>query len=299
MRIKKYATVDIGSNAIRLLIMHAIEHSKGTHFKKASLVRVPIRFGQDVFVKGEIQERNEERLIESLKAFKSLIIAHEVDAFRACATSAMRDAKNGESVVERVASESGIRIEVIDGKEEADLIYGTHIENILDDKNNYLYIDVGGGSTEMTLFVAGKVEDSKSFDIGTIRLLNGLVEQEEWDEMRNWLLKHEGRDKLQAIGSGGNINRIYKMNMKSNWKPLLREELAASAALIESMDYEERLIKLNMNIDRADVVLHASNIFLNVTKWANIEKIHVPKMGLADGLVRKLHEAYLVNKKKN
>lgn len=295
MNIRKYAAIDIGSNAIRLLITHAISYEGGTHFKKVSLVRVPIRLGQDVFIEKNISQRNRDRLIESMKAFKGLIYAHEVDAFRACATSAMREAGNGKEICKELSKASGIKIEIISGDEEADLIYSTHIESFLDNDSNYLYIDVGGGSTEMTLFVGGKVEESKSFNIGTIRLLNNLVKEKDWLNMKAWLKEHETEfDALQAIGSGGNINRIYKMNLKSNWKPLLRRELLRSRNLIASLSYEERLVKLNMNTDRADVVLHASDIFLKITKWARISKIHVPKMGVADGLVRKLHEQYLI-----
>jgi len=294
MKLRKYAAVDIGSNAIRLLIMHSINYSGGVHYKKVSLVRVPIRLGQDVFTQGKISERNKDRLVESMNAFKSLIFAHEVDQYRACATSAMRDASNGEEIAALVGKESGINIEVISGKEEADIIYSTHIENLIDSDRNYLYVDVGGGSTEMTLFVNGQVEDSRSFNIGTIRLLNDLVSQKEWQTMEQWLKNHHANlDELEAIGSGGNINRIYKMNLKNNWKPLTKKELIKSRDLIQGMSYEERLIQLNMNIDRADVVLHATNIFMKVCDWAKIKHIHVPKMGLSDGLVRQMHERHM------
>ncbi len=293
MNLRKYAAVDIGSNAIRLLIMHSIDHKKGTHFKKVSLVRVPIRLGQDVFTEGLITERNRNRLVESLVAFKGLIYAHEIDEYRACATSAMRDAENGLDIAAEISERSGINVEVIDGKEEADIIYATHIEKVLDVEKNYLYIDVGGGSTEMTLFVGGKVEDAQSFNIGTIRLLNKLVPEKEWDRMKAWLKEHKAAyDDLEAIGSGGNINRIYKMNQKNDWKPLSLKELQETRELIAGMPYEKRIIKLNMNIDRADVVLHASDIFLKACKWAKIDEINVPKMGLADGLVRKMHSKF-------
>ncbi len=291
MEITNYAGIDVGSNAIRLLLMSAIDYKGKTHFKKVSLVRVPIRLGQDVFTEGEISKRNTIRLISSMRAFKQLMIAHEVDFSRACATSAMREATNGKLVAEQVRNETGINLEVISGQEEADIIFSTHIETILDTNKNYLYIDVGGGSTEMTLFVKGEVATMKSFNIGTIRLLNDLVTEEDWDEMKNWLKAHRVEFKdLEAIGSGGNINRIYKMNQKMNWQPLYRDELVESAERINNMTYEERLILLNMNLDRADVVQHASNIFLKVTKWAKIRKIHVPNVGLADGMIRQMHE---------
>lgn len=291
MKITNYAGIDVGSNAIRLLLMAALDYEGKTHYKKVSLVRVPIRLGQDVFTDGRITDRNADRLVSSMTAFEDLMKAHEVEHFRACATSAMRDASNGTEIADQIRKESGIELDIISGKEEAEIIYSTHIENILDKKKNYLYIDVGGGSTEMTLFVGGKAVSMKSFNIGTIRLLNGLVEDTDWDEMKTWLKKHRVEFKnLEAIGSGGNINRIYKMNFKTNWQPLYRDELVGSTDVIKSMIYEERLIKLNMNIDRADVVIHAANIFLKVTKWAKIRKIHVPKMGLADGLIRQMHE---------
>jgi exopolyphosphatase/guanosine-5'-triphosphate,3'-diphosphate pyrophosphatase len=291
VKITNYAGIDVGSNAIRLLLMAALDYEGKTHYKKVSLVRVPIRLGQDVFTDGRITDRNADRLVSSMKAFEDLMKAHEVEHFRACATSAMRDASNGTEIADQIRKESGIELDIISGKEEAEIIYSTHIENILDKKKNYLYIDVGGGSTEMTLFVGGKAVSMKSFNIGTIRLLNGLVEDTDWDEMKTWLKKHRVEFKnLEAIGSGGNINRIYKMNFKTNWQPLYRDELVDSTDVIKSMIYEERLIKLNMNLDRADVVIHAANIFLKVTKWAKIRKIHVPKMGLADGLIRQMHE---------
>jgi exopolyphosphatase/guanosine-5'-triphosphate,3'-diphosphate pyrophosphatase len=291
VKITNYAGIDVGSNAIRLLLMAALDYEGKTHYKKVSLVRVPIRLGQDVFTDGRITDRNADRLVSSMTAFEDLMKAHEVEHFRACATSAMRDASNGTEIADQIRKESGIELDIISGKEEAEIIYSTHIENILDKKKNYLYIDVGGGSTEMTLFVGGKAVSMKSFNIGTIRLLNGLVEDTDWDEMKTWLKKHRVEFKnLEAIGSGGNINRIYKMNFKTNWQPLYRDELVDSTDVIKSMIYEERLIKLNMNIDRADVVIHAANIFLKVTKWAKIRKIHVPKMGLADGLIRQMHE---------
>ncbi len=230
-----------------------------------------------------------------MKAFEHLMYAHGVKHYRACATSAMRDAENGAELVELIKEKSGIDIEVISGMEEASIIFATHIEDILNHETNYLYIDVGGGSTELTFFADGQSTVSRSFNIGTIRLLNSLVEEDDWSDMKSWVQEHAADlDGVEAIGSGGNINRLYKMNLKNNWEPLLSSELFETAAVIEGMSYEDRLIELHMNPDRADVVVHATQIFKRLVTWGGIEKINVPKMGLADGMIRQMHQGSIV-----
>ncbi len=290
MTSKKYAAIDIGSNAIRLLIVNAINSNEGTYYKKTSLVRVPIRLGQDVFMTQRISDLNKERLIAALSAYKNLMFAHGVNDYKACATSAMRDAENSQEILEAIQNDSSIEIEIVTGKQEAEIIYQTHIEEMLDPNQSYLYVDVGGGSTEITFFDGVVATASKSFNIGTIRLLNDLVLDETWADMQAWISKHKINKEMQAIASGGNINRIYKMHQKKTWSPLLFSELLQTKELIESYTYDERLVILNMNPDRADVILPALEIYENVFEWTNIQEIHVPKMGLADGLIRLMHE---------
>ncbi len=290
MNSKKYAAIDIGSNAIRLLIVNALTTTEGTFYKKTSLVRVPIRLGQDVFLTQQISDENKDRLVAAMIAYEKLMLAHGVSDYKACATSAMRDAQNSEEILAIIEKESSIKIEIVSGKREAEIIYQTHIEKILDPNQAYLYIDVGGGSTEITFFDGTLAVASKSFNIGTIRLLNGLVTNSAWNEMKTWIDENRFNKEMQAIASGGNINRLYKMHQKKNWSPLVFTELINSRELIESYNYDDRQIKLNMNPDRADVILHALHIYENVFTWTNISDIHVPKMGLADGLIRLMHE---------
>ncbi len=290
MNSKKYAAIDIGSNAIRLLIVNAYDTVEGTYYKKTSLVRVPVRLGQDVFTTQVISDANKERLVSTMIAYKHLMFAHGVTEYRACATSAMRDALNNKEILTAIQNRAELNIEIVTGKQEAEIIYQTHIEKILDPEQAYLYIDVGGGSTEITFFDGTKAIASKSFNIGTIRLLNGLVDEDKWGEMQHWILQNKLNKEMQAIASGGNINRLYKMIQNKNLKPLYFSELFDTKELIESYDYDDRQVKLNMNSDRADVILHALKIYENVFKWTNIENIYVPKMGLADGLIRLMHE---------
>jgi len=291
LKSSKYAAIDIGSNAVRLLIMHVHQYRGKTYFKKISLTRVPIRLGEDVFLKGEISNRNRIRMVHAMKSFYHLMQLHEVDDHMACATSAMRDSKNGNEIVSEVKAETGIEIEIINGKREAEIIYYTQIENLLDTSKNYLYIDVGGGSTELTLFANSAKQISQSFNIGTIRILHDLVEHQEWERMKTWL-KTNARDysNLLAIGSGGNINRLYKMAGKTNWKNLKAAEIKKLEEMLISYNYEERVTQLNLNTDRADVIIPASNIFLNVLRWSRATEVIVPKMGLSDGLVRLMHQ---------
>lgn len=290
----KFAAIDIGSNAVRLMFSNVFETGKKVTFKKASLIRVPIRLGEDVFTTGEISSNNSKRLLKTMFAFKNLIDVNEVISFRACATSAMRDAKNGSEIVEQIKELTGIRIEIVSGKAEADIIYANHIEEHLDHDKSYLYIDVGGGSTELTLFSKGKVVASNSFNIGTIRLLTHKVDKDGFATMKDWIKTNVKVDEggLMAIGSGGNINKVFSMSGKKEGKPLHYDDVLSIYNHLMAFTYEERVKLLGLNPDRADVIIPACEIFLTVMKTADIKKILVPKIGVVDGIVHLLYEDY-------
>ncbi|MFM2284544.1 MAG: hypothetical protein RLZZ543_40 [Bacteroidota bacterium] len=287
----KLAAIDIGSNAIRLLLCQVIENTETPVFKKIELVRVPIRLGEDVFTQGKITHLKAERLIKSMKAFRQLIDVFECSGYMACATSAMRDSENGSDIIQRIKKEADIHIEIIDGHTEAKLIYANHVAEELSSEFNYLYIDVGGGSTELTLFGEDHIIASKSFNIGTIRLLHDKVTKENWDEMKQWIKQNCVTDKpLQAIGSGGNINKLNKMAASRDKKSISAKKIKEISDYIAEFSYEERISKLGLNEDRADVIIPAAKIFLTTMKHAGIEKINVPQLGLSDGLIHVLHE---------
>jgi exopolyphosphatase/guanosine-5'-triphosphate,3'-diphosphate pyrophosphatase len=287
MKIKKYAAIDIGSNAVRLLVANVIITKNKVKFKKSSLVRVPIRLGEDVFVKGYITKRNEERLINAMMGFKYLLKAYEVEKYMAVATSAMREAKNGEEVVKKIEKLTGIKIDIIDGATEAELIAATDLEDLLEQNKNYLYVDVGGGSTEFSIFKNGKKEDSKSFKLGTVRLLNNMVDKKEWDKAEKWVKdKTNGLDKVYLIGSGGNINKLFKMSGKVPGNPLSKTWMDAQYKFLKSFDYDDRVKELDLNPDRADVIIPATKIYRRAMQWSDADKIYVPKIGLADGMIK-------------
>lgn len=289
----KFAAIDIGSNAVRLLFCNVYEDGKEVTFKKAELIRVPIRLGEDSFLTGKISAKKADKLVTAMKAFKNLIDVYDVIDFRACATSAMRDAENRYEVVERVRKEAGIKIEIIDGKTEADIIYANHIEEHLDKSNNYLYIDIGGGSTEITLFSKNKVVVSQSFNIGTIRMLHDQIEKEYWNYFKNWVKEiTEGYKPMIAIGSGGNINKLFKMIGRKPNKPIPTIKIKNLYEWLELYTYEERMRVFGLNPDRADVIIPASKILLTVLKKAEIDKVIVPQIGLSDGIVHQLYEKY-------
>ena len=289
----KFAAIDIGSNAVRLLFCNVYDDNKKITLKKAELIRIPIRLGEDSFSTGKISAKKIDKLVTAMKAFKNLIDVYDAIDYRACATSAMRDAQNSSEIVERVKKEAGIKIEIIDGKTEADIIYSNHIEEHLDKSNNYLYIDIGGGSTEITLFSKNKAVVSQSFNIGTIRMLHDQIKKEYWSDFKDWVKETASDYKpLIAIGSGGNINKLFKMSGRNPNKPLSTSRLRSLCELIESYTYDERIQVLGLNPDRADVIIPASKILLSVLKKAEIEKIIVPQIGLADGIARQLYEKY-------
>jgi ppx/gppA phosphatase len=291
MNIKKLGAIDIGSNGVRLLIANVLEESgKAPQFTKASLVRVPIRLGADVFLSGAISQENIDRLSDAMHAFRLLMKISEVEKYRACATSAMREAKNGDDVVKRVLQASGVQIDIIDGAEEARIIASTDISAVIKSDKNYLYIDVGGGSTEFTVFSGGKTEASRSFPIGTVRMLDGKVTPEVWDEVKQWIKAHTKPYKtIEAIGSGGNINKVYKNAGVKEGEPLTYDYLRDYLTYLEGFTYEERISLLGFNPDRADVVIYALTVFIKAMKWSGAQVVNVPRIGLADGIIRSIY----------
>lgn len=297
----KFAAIDIGSNAVRLLFANVYE-GRGSEpiFKKADLVRVPLRLGEDAFVRKKISPENTAKLLLVMKSFRNLIDFYQAEDLKACATSALRDAENGAAIVELIRKETGLQIEIIDGKTEAQIIYSNHVAEHLDVDSDYLYIDVGGGSSELTLFSKNKIINSRSFNIGTIRLLNGLVTKETWTEFKQWIRENCAGHKrpLQAIGSGGNINKIFKMSRKKQNRPLSFSKLKQLHEFLEAFTLQERVEVLGLNPDRADVIVPAGKIFLTVMKTAEIDRIHVPQIGMADGLIHLLYENYKAENRK-
>jgi len=290
----KFAAIDIGSNAVRLLFCNVYDDGGKVEFTKAELIRVPIRLGEDSFLHGSITKQKADKLVTAMKAFKNLIEVYDAIDYRACATSAMRDAENRYDIVDRVRQEAGIKIEIIDGKTEADIIYSNHIEEHLDKSNNYLYIDIGGGSTEITLFSKNKAIVSQSFNIGTIRMLHNQIDKDYWTYFKKWIEEiTKGYKPLIAIGSGGNINKLFKMSGRKINKPIATVKLKNLYEVLESYTYEERVHKLGLNPDRADVIIPASKILLTVLKKAEIEKVLVPQIGLSDGIVHQLYDKYM------
>ena len=285
------AAIDIGSNAARLLISEVVKHDKEIEFSKLNLIRIPLRLGFDVFEKGNIGFRKKKMLINTINAFSALMKVYEVDHYIACATSAMRDASNSKEIIKEIKAETGIKVEVISGDLEAEIIYEKHIAELLDANKSYLYIDVGGGSTEVTLFHKSAVAFQKSFNIGTVRILTNKVEDAVWEDLKQ-TLKEIGRTypKMIAIGSGGNINKIYSMINSKNLKSIPIEVIREFHRVLEPMTVEERMHTYLLKRDRADVIVPALNIYAYTMKWANIDEIHVPKIGLADGLINHLYE---------
>lgn len=291
MKRTKYGAIDIGSNAIRLLLVNVYEGEDITTYKKVSLVRVPLRLGSDVFKKKMISEQKAIDFERTMMAFDQLMKVHKVDQYRACATSAMRDASNGPDLVEAVRDRTGINIEIISGDEEAAIIRSTHIEERLEQNHDFLYVDVGGGSTEISFYCDGELQDSHSFNIGTIRMLNRRIPDKKWEAMKEWVKKTtQKRRDLDLIGSGGNINKIYKLLKKDNWEPIKRYEIKGILEEMRDLTVEERMLKYLLHPDRADVIVPAAIIFERIMKWAGSSEIQVPKLGLADGLIKSMHE---------
>lgn len=287
----RLAAIDIGSNAARLLITNVIEGiGHPPEFIKIDLIRVPLRLGFDVFENGVISEQRETMILDTMNAYSHLLKVYGVNSLKACATSAMRDAKNGEEIIKKVKEETGIEIEIISGDLEASIIYETHVAENMSMNNSYLYIDVGGGSTEINLFAEGKLVFKKSFNIGTIRLLKNLVDDKVWDEMKDTIkVKTKGFKKIIAIGTGGNINKIFSISKKKDGKPLELNLLRDYYKEFSSFSIKDRIRLYKFREDRADVIVPALLIYINVMRWADADEILVPKIGLVDGLVQHLY----------
>lgn len=291
LKIEKYAAIDIGSNAVRLLISNIIQEDDGkVVFKKNALVRVPIRLGADVFLNGDISEYNQQRMIDTMTAFSLLMKSHGVVRYKACATSAMREATNSKVLTQEISKVCNINIEIIGGEEEATIIAATDLHTYIDPNKTYLYVDVGGGSTEFSIIHNGKKIKSKSFKIGTVRLLNKSVKEETWSNVETWITSNtKDYYKLELIGSGGNINKIFKISGKDAGKPLTYFYLTNYYKELQSYSYEERITKLNLNQDRADVIIPATRIYLSAMKWSGAKHIYVPKIGLSDGIIKSMY----------
>ncbi|MEN9335589.1 MAG: Exopolyphosphatase [Bacteroidota bacterium] len=289
--IKKYAAIDIGSNAMRLLITNIVEQEgKETQFNKSALIRVPIRLGQDAFTAGIISEENKTRMVDAMEAFRLLMKVYKVERYKACATSAMRDSKNGKEVAQLIKSKADIDIEIIDGKMEAAIIASSELHSFIASDRTYLYVDVGGGSTEFSLFSEGKMVTSKSFRNGTVRLINDMVPEETWSEIESWIKEIcAPYEEIILIGSGGNINKLFKLSGKLQDKPLSYLYLNSQYQYLNSLTYEQRIAELGLNTDRADVIIPATRIYLNAMKWSGARKIFVPKIGLSDGIVKAMY----------
>ena len=289
----KFAAIDIGSNAVRLLLARVIEESDQPLFKKEVLVRMPLRLGDDAFRTGRISDEKAQRLVDTMMGFRHLIAAYPALDFAAYATSAMREAKNAPDVVAKVRKSSGIGIEVIDGPREAEVIYANHIEHRLDPKKNYLYVDVGGGSTEVTMIAKGKRVGTSSFPVGTVRMLQGRPGERARDSLKTWVKRHRAEyGDMIAIGSGGNINTVHKLSRGKQGSPLSYKQLRDLHAMVKAYSLEERIVTLGLRPDRADVIVFAAEVYLSVMKWAKISKIFVPEVGLSDGIVHLLYEKH-------
>ncbi len=291
---QRYAGIDIGSNGVRLLLTRVMTTGEHCIFAKESLVRMPIRLGADVFRNQKISPHKEEQLISTMVAFSHLLKAYKPFNYRAYATSAMREAENGERIAKRIRKQSGLDLRIIDGGFEAEMIFASHIAETLNPGYAYLYIDVGGGSTELTYFAKNERLISKSFPIGTVRLLNDQVSLSSWKQMKAWVLKHRPINvEVNAIGSGGNMNKIFRLSSSKNDQPVSYEELVRIDEELTDLTMEERIRLLHLRPDRADVIIHASNIFRSIMEWGSIAEIFVPQFGLADGLVHAMHDKFL------
>jgi len=288
----RLAAIDIGSNAGRLLISDVVQGPGGqVDFIKTALVRVPLRLGMDVFDTGRISPEREEMMLKTLKSYRLLMEVYGVRHLKAAATAAMRDAANAAEVLDRIERETGIRIEVISGGEEARLVYENHVAENLSGQESYLYIDVGGGSTELTFFTDGRLVFKESFNIGTIRLLKDQVTRDVWELMKNYIKDHtRGYHHVSCIGSGGNINKIFSLSKRKEGKPLNLEQLRNYYKEFSALTLRQRMQLYKLREDRADVIVPALLIYINVMRWADAEEIYVPKIGLADGLIHTLYD---------
>lgn len=285
------AAIDIGSNAVRLLICEVVNKNKSLEFNKLNFIRIPVRLGFDVFETGVIGNQKKDMLINTLKAFNHLMNVFEVDHYMACATSAMRDAENSKEIIKEIKSESSIEIEVISGELEAEIIYENHIAEYLNNDKSYLYIDVGGGSTELTMYHKSNVVLQKSFNIGSIRILTKKTKDETWVEMKDTLKELSKKyDNIIGIGSGGNINKLYSICGSKSNKSISYEKMKDIFLELDPLNIDQRMHKYTMKQDRAEVIVPALTIYNAICKWADISEIYVPKIGLVDGLIHHLYD---------
>lgn len=286
------AAIDIGSNAARLLIAEAAVYKDGSvDYTKLTLLRIPLRLGFDVFSKGYISDKKKKKLKDTIMIYKLLMDVYDVEGLEACATSAMRDASNGSEIMQEIKEETGVDIRIITGMEEATILYETHIADNLNNDKSYLYVDVGGGSTEVTLFSKGNTIFKESFNIGTIRMLNDQVTEEQWEHMKWYIKTHvKNYQPLEAIGTGGNINKIFSVSKRKEGKPLPLELIKDYHKELSASTVEERMHLYNFRADRADVIVPALQVYSSIMRWAGAEEIYVPKIGLADGLIRMLYQ---------
>jgi exopolyphosphatase/guanosine-5'-triphosphate,3'-diphosphate pyrophosphatase len=292
----RFAAIDIGSNAVRLLLSEVFETQNGPYFRKISLIRMPIRMGRDAFIHGKISKPKAAQLLNTIKGFQSLVSAYRPVDFRACATSAMRESGNGAKIKNRIKDQTGVDIKIISGKEEARIIFANNPWSHLAEGSAWLFIDVGGGSTEITIYSNGKIV-SRSFGIGTIRLLEELVSRSQWKEMKAWIVDHtRSFASIDAIGSGGNINKIIKLAKCSDGKAITRAKMKKVRNNLKFFTYDDRITKLGLKPDRADVIMPALKIYMSVMKWGGIKTISVPQIGLADGLVRIMHRKHVLKR---
>ncbi len=293
---KCYAAIDIGSNAVRLLIKKEEENENlvSRRLSKAMMLRVPLRLGFDVFSLGELSDGKAVKLRRLMKAFRQLMKIYEVTDYRACATSAMRDARNGKAVIKKVLKDTGIRIEIIDGQEEARMIYNNHVECLEDRTGNYIYVDVGGGSTEINLLTNGVLVQSLSYNVGTVRMLSNAVREEVWEQMKDDLTRLTADfPDINIIGSGGNINKLYRLADKKD-KKLQRMPIASLQELYDQLSPltpEQRMKEFSLKADRADVIVPAARIFLTIAATVKAQYVHVPVIGLADGIIDSLYSS--------
>lgn len=285
------AAIDIGSNAARLLICEVEKKGKETEFNRLNILRIPLQLGFDVFEKGFIGSRKKKMLIDTIKAYKQLMKVYEVEHYMACATSAMRDAQNSKEIIKEIEAETSIEIEIITGELEAEIIYENHIAEFLDKDHSYLYMDVGGGSTELTLYHNNELVLQKSVNIGTVRLLTNKVTDDTWDELKE-ICKSIAKkyEHITGIGSGGNINKIFSLLRSKDDIYLQANAVKDMYKDIQELNVEERMKKYNIKKDRAEVIVPALLIYTNIFKWCNVEQILVPKIGLADGLIHHLYD---------
>ena len=291
MKLKKFAAIDIGSNAIRILIANIIQTDHGGVFQKNSLIRSPVRLGEDSVTLGEISPKSLKRFVKTMKAFKLLMNIHGVSKYKAYATSALREANNSSHVINMVKKKAGIKVEIIDGIKEAEIISNNKISEFINTQKTFLFVDVGGGSTEFTFISEGIHVASKSFKIGTVRLINNLVDDRVWIGIENWIKKNSKKfQKITLMGSGGNINKLFKLSNIKEGKPLSKIKLSQLFKLLEELNYEERVLKFDLNPDRADVIVPAARIYLKALEWSGGQKIYVPRFGLSDGMIKYMYK---------